>query len=88
MTPDGIESVRNVAFLRELMPYLEAELAKMDKALENKTFSAMNKGELTPQLALEAWIEKNSYAKLLGKLSQQVRIGQSIGEKHRTTLET
>ena len=87
MDPKAIVDVRNVSFLTELMPFLEVEIAGLVKALENKTFSALNKGELTPQDALNAWAEKNSYVKLLTKFKQRVNIGQDLGGKLQTTLE-
>ena len=87
MDPKAISEVRNVSFLVELMPFLESEIGELIKALENKTFSALNKGELTPQDAINAWAEKNSYVKLLSKFKQRVRIGQSVGETVKNTLE-
>ena len=85
--PKAAVEVRNVSFLVELMPFLEREIGELVKALENKIFSALNKGELTPQDALNAWAEKNSYVKLLSKFKQRVRSGQSIAGQYQTTLE-
>ena len=87
MDAKAIADVRNVSFLVELMPFLEVEIAGLVKTLENKTFSALNKGELTPQDALNAWAEKNSYIKLLSKFKQRINTGQDLGGKFQASLE-
>lgn len=79
--------IRNVAIIQSFLPYLEAELAKMDRALENRVLTALEHGELTPQQALEAWYEKATYTKLIRRLTQTVRVGQTKGAAFANELE-
>ena len=83
----SLASIRNVSFLKEILPMLQAQVDEMVRALENRVFTDLNRGELTPEKALEAWIEKLSYRKLIGKLEQKLKIGQFEGEKYAKELE-
>src|SRR5690242_8899812 len=87
MDAGDLSDIRNVAVIQGFLPYLEAELAKMDKALENRVLTALEHGEFTPQQALEAWYEKATYTKLLRRLTQVVRIGQAKGSAYASELE-
>ena len=87
MDAQQLGSVRDMAIIAELLPYLRAELTKLDKALENKAFSDLTSGKLTPERAIEAWIEKASYAKLLKKMEQKVKMGQSLAAQSQNDLE-
>ena len=74
--------VQEAARLLPMLPYLEEYIHKLDKALEQKTFTKLDKGELTPDMALYAWQEKMAYRRLLRHFNQQVRIGQAIAAEH------
>lgn len=87
MNPKALGDVRNVAFLREVMPVLDAKVEEMVKALENRVYMDLQQGILTPERALEAWIEKLSYRKLISKLDQSLKMGQYQGEKLASELE-
>jgi hypothetical protein len=87
LPPDELASIREGVKLDALMPYVADEVSKMERALENRVQSELQAGTLTPEKALQAWIEKLSYRKLLSKFTQKVSIGQSMGQKHQSSLE-
>lgn len=70
------------AKLAGLLPYLEAEVDRMDRALENRVYDLINKGALTPEAAFMAWLEKKTLRAFVTRLRQKVNMGQSVGERH------
>lgn len=74
-----LASVRDVAQLLAMLPYLEQEVAVMERALETRIFRNLNEGTLTPEAALYAWQEKASYRRLLAKFQSRIRQGQGVG---------
>jgi len=85
---DKLSNVREVAFLAEVKPYLDKEIEALERALDNRTYQALDRGELTPQRALEAWIEKVSYHRISRKIQQQITMGQAAGERAKSVLES
>lgn len=65
----------------KLLPILEAETAKLEDIVKRRVFSALEKGELTDREALTSWMELHAMEKLKRKLNQQVKAGQSSGER-------
>ena len=53
--------------LAGILPEIEGFLAKMQRAVEVRTLIALDKGLLTPDQALYAWMEVGTLRKLLGK---------------------
>lgn len=64
-----------------ILPYLEVEIEKMEKAVENRIYAAIYTGKITPEMALTAWIEKRDLHGLLLRFKQKVLIGQGVGER-------
>lgn len=75
------------ARLQGFLPYLEDAVKQMEAGLEGRIFQLLDKGELTPDLALYAWMEKLAYRRLLRKFDQKVRSGQHLGQKFEKALE-
>lgn len=79
--PKELQKVREGSELAALLPYLEAIVAEMERAIDNKMKSAQVAGDLTPAKAQEAWIEKLALKKILTKVAQKVNMGVSAGER-------
>lgn len=58
-----------------MLPYVEAEIAKMAHALDNRIFLACQSGEMTPEMAVAGWMERWAYQKLLKHFQTIVRMG-------------
>jgi len=71
--------IQDAARLSGVLPYLESEIAGMEKALETRVFSDLDARTLTPEAALAAWQEKRGYQSLLRRLKSKIRAGQSVG---------
>ena len=87
MKVEDLSAIRDGAFIAGVMPNLDAEVAAMDRALETRTLSALERGELTPEAALSAWIEKSAYRKLLNRFRQKIAYGQALGQKSAEKLD-
>lgn len=67
---------------------LEDEFARQQKAIDDRVYQQLAKGEtIDPQAALQAWIEKHAIHKLERKLLQRARAGQSASEHLRGELD-
>jgi hypothetical protein len=82
-----LTDVKNIAFLTELMPFLEEDLGKQAKAVEIKIAKAIEEGSLTPEIAMSAWYEHNAYRKQIQKMRQRVLSGQSKAQTMASELE-
>jgi len=87
MEPNDLRSIRDVQIMESLRPYLEAEVDKQINAVQNRVLSQLERGELDPQLALNAWVEVQTLRKLVNKFKQTVRMGQSKGQTYASELE-
>lgn len=81
MQADDIQKFSEGAKLAGFLPYLESYTDKMEKALRVKVFAALDKKELTPDVALYAWMELQTIYRLKSHFNQHVRIGQAAGER-------
>lgn len=70
------------AHLAGLLPYLKEYIGKLERALDKRTIQRLSKAELTPELALIAWQEKNALRSVLTHFTQAVRIGVSVAEEN------
>lgn len=82
----ALQKINEAAHLSHYLPYIEAEISKLETALENRTYAAMRDGKFTAEDAHAAWIEKHVYRRILSNLKQRHRTGQSIGEDHAVEL--
>lgn len=81
------DSLGEMARIAGFLPLLEQQISKMDRTLETKVFALMNKGTLTPDMALYFWQEKLALRRLLSHFNQSARIGQAIGENIKDEVE-
>lgn len=88
MKSEDLSAIRQGAELANMLPVIEAETARQEKALENRVLMELSKGTLTPEAALQAWMEKAAIRRLLSSFQSKVRIGQTIGEANAKLLET
>lgn len=75
MTENDLVGARDRAIMSNVMPYIQEEVAKMDRALENKMLTALNDGSLTAEMALNGWIEKLTLRRFLGKFDKSAQHG-------------
>lgn len=80
VAPADLADAQDAARLAGFLPYLERELAQMAAVLETRVYAQIDKKELTPDMALAAWMEKLAYARLGKRLRQKVTAGTSKGE--------
>ena len=59
-----------------VIPYMEDNLATMARALDNRMLAAITNGTMTPEMALEGWMERAAYAKILKHFQTVVRMGE------------
>lgn len=76
-----IDEVVQGARILHLLPVLEDEIARMDRALVNGVFQKIRDGALTPEMAMTYWQEKFAYDTLLRRMKQKASTGQALGEK-------
>lgn len=77
--PEELSAIRFGAELSNFKPYLDTEVASLQKAVVSSVLSAVNAGTLTPEMAMSKWMEFISYTKLNQKLSQRIQVGVSVG---------
>jgi hypothetical protein len=76
-TPEEAEHLGEYGRLSGMVPYLQAEVDRMDAQLETRVFKALEAGKLTPEEALSAWMEKRALKRLLQKIEHKVKLGTS-----------
>lgn len=65
----------NAAALANMLPYLEDQIAQMARILDNRMLSVIAAGEMTPEIALEGWMERAAYMKILKRFQTDIRMG-------------
>ena len=83
---EDMAAAKDLSHLIGVLPHLEYEINRMNVALDNRIFTLLEHSELTPELALQAWMEKNANRKLLSRFNQRIQIGQSSGERVKNIL--
>lgn len=85
--PKDLASIQDSARLTGFLPYLDNELRRMEEVLDTKIFILLDKGELTPEAAKDAWIEKRAIRRLGRRFDQRVKLGVSTGARLHEALE-
>ena len=80
-TVEELSQIQTGARLSGALPYLKAEVDRMQEAIENRVFSQLSAGVLTPEAALLAWQEKIALRSMLRRIEQRVSVGVSAGER-------
>lgn len=75
-----MSKVRDGARFAGFLPYLAAEVDKMVGTLESRMLDHIRDGSLTPDLAIQGWMELNAYRRLMKRFDQKVKIGQTAGQ--------
>lgn len=86
MKPEALQAIREGAEISAMKPYIDSELGSMQRAVVSSVLAAINKGCLTPEMALSKWMEYIAYVKLNQRIEQKVRVGQSVGEANAKDL--
>lgn len=87
MTPRDIAVAQDGARLAGFLPYLKAEVDGMEHALDNRIFQLIKDKALTPEVALQAWLEKLSYHRLYHRFETRVKVGLAVGERSASDLQ-
>lgn len=88
MKEDDLARIREATAIQGLLPYLEAEVARMERALENRVLTALRNGTLTPDDALHAWMEKSAIRSIVTRFDQRIKVGQTVGADNKALLDT
>lgn len=78
MKDTDLTALRVGAEIGGMKPYIDVEVASLQKAVVNSVLSAMNAGELTPDMAQQKWVEYLSYTKLSQKFEQRMAVGKAV----------
>ncbi len=79
MALEGIEKLaqqRIAGEYQQMLPALTVEIEGMKKALVNSVMSDLTSNRLTPEIALEKWVEYAALVRLLQKFESRVRMGE------------
>lgn len=87
MNVEELSAIRQGAELQSVKPYIDNDIAGMQKAVISFVLNAVNNGTLTPEIAMSKWVEFVSYTKLQQRLEQRIRVGQTIGANHVQDLD-
>lgn len=79
--PAELQAIRYGADLTNYKPYIDNEIANMQKAVVSSVLAAVNNGSLTSEMALSKWMEYIAYQKLIQKFDQRIAVGVSVGSK-------
>lgn len=77
MKADGIADARDGAYIAGALPYIEADIELLLKAIDRRAMSVT----MTPELALIFWTERCCYLNLVSRLKKRVEIGVSKGRE-------
>lgn len=80
MDPAILGRKTDASAVEGFLPYLQNEIALMERAVENRMFSALKAGTLTPEGALQGWQEKKALRDLLRRFEGIVTVGKSSGK--------
>lgn len=78
---NGYAAARDMAVIDQFMPYVQAELDRLEKALVNQTLQALDRSELTAEQAFQAWTQLNAYRKVTRGMRQKANMTLSEAEK-------
>jgi len=80
-TPAQVESLREAAYLSTVMPSIDAEIDGMEKTVHVAVYEHIRKGTLTPEAAMNYWMELYSYHRLRHRLTDKAATANTIIEK-------
>lgn len=74
MNAEALGQLRTSAEMAQLKPYMDTEVAAMQKAVVNSVLAAVNSGTLTPEMAMSKWMEYVAYHKMTQRFSQKIKM--------------
>lgn len=86
MNPSDLLAIKAGAEIMEAMPYVQTEIEGMIKTVQTRAYTAIRKGTMTPDVAIDLWMEANAYDQLLKKLTTRVTVAHSMADKHQQTI--
>lgn len=87
MNAEDLAVIRHGAELQNMKPYMDSEITSLQNAVISSVLAAVNKGTLTPDMALSKWVEYISYIKLSQKFEQRIAVGQAVGAQNASQLD-
>jgi hypothetical protein len=87
MNVEQLGDIRVGSELQNIKPYIDHEVANMQRAVVNSVLSAVNSGELTPEMAMAKWMEYIAYMKLNQRFAQKIEVGKSVGQRVGNSLD-
>lgn len=72
--------VRDASIIRNILPYIETEISDLTNIINHKAYFLIEQGKMTNEIALNLWLEKNAYRKLLSRIKKRITIGQTAGQ--------
>lgn len=85
--PMELAKIATLGPLQAAMPAIEAHVEQKLKAVDNRVRSAMIGGTLTPEHAMQAWMQRFSLQELLKGLDSTQEAAKSVGERLQTFLD-
>jgi len=73
-TPEELGDILGAARLLGVLPYVKVELERMEEQVISRVFSAMDAGALSPDVALNAWMELRAYRRLFKRLDTRAKL--------------
>lgn len=74
-----LAAVGDAAQIRAALPYLEAVAQAQEARIDTRVEQLLTEGALDPQLAVQMWVEKLAYRRILRSLRQKAAFGEAIG---------
>lgn len=79
-TPEQLADLNLGAKYLSLQQPLTEDIQKLLRQTEQRVYTAISQGQLTPDAALQAWYEHLAYHRLIQRFNQRIKQGQSVGE--------
>lgn len=78
MNDDDIRRVNHGHLASQIDAVLEDSLDKLHSQIDARMYKALNDGEVSPNFALQCWMEKHAIQRFQLWLRQKVRDGRSV----------
>ena len=79
-TPEQLLDLSQGAKLSALAEPLTEDIQKLMQQAQTRVYTAISTGQLTPEMAVQAWHEMNAYHRILQRFNQKVKVGQATAE--------